>query len=876
MENLYEQFLKSVNVAQDIYVACIHFVNECTGENVSSLTLDDAWQTLGKKTGYAGKADTGQHGTPYIQLTVNDFKGVPSTFSSKELVKQMYQDFKSDQQKKVHAKKTGAAIFVTEYEKLSASGDSDYLKRKQVPSCPGIRYHDKFIAIPMMDKAGTIKNVQKIFNGNDGKKRFGGGAGTTKGYYFVIKDADTTAVLDKPYLCEGLATGLTAFMAGVKCVYVAFNAHNMVVIANMLKELHCSNFVVIADNDYGKSDKNPGLSAAKRICAKHNVKYIIPPEIEGEKAVDLNDLFCAQGIDAVITCLSREIEGGTKQEQQLKISTQKLKSIEKTEIISEGPSFDVPKIIDVLASIENVYIFKGWLHILETEQRQGYIKFNPLRLSGAILSAMLHHHIKFSVFRKDGEVEVDIKKTYVDIIGHSLPAYLTQFRVVDRLLKGPFFTETGEFISDNGYYENSKVLLLNANPLGVVDSSKYTPESAINYIFNDFLPLFPFAEASDKANALALLILPFVRSLVHGPTPLHLVEATTQGTGKTLLATMLCGVFATPEITAPPTKAEEWDKKLSAIFMTDPMHIFFDNLTKKLENADFAGMLTSITWSTRVLGYSVMSCTEIPVVWVLTANNAELSADFPRRSVRISLDANTENPENRDISKQPDINQWLQNNRTNVVSAMKAIVDNWFSLGRPEPTKAPILGSFEAWRHVIGGILESAGVEGFLEDKLIKENDGDREIWRGFVKLWYSVFRLDPITTKQFHSLGIECGIFDELLPGKSDDSSQRTRITRGFSKIRGSVLSGFKLIGGRVSGGAFYKLEKIEDIPSTIERLTEHAMNGTSYEDDTFIVMGQENKENENVFLTTLLEIEVAEDAICPKSEIKTENDSF
>jgi len=55
-------------------------------------------------------------------------------------------------------------------------------------------------------------------------------------------------------------------------------------------------------------------------------------------------------------------------------------------------------------------------------------------------------------------------------------------------------------------------------------------------LLDELLIDFPFADEASRANALALLLLPYVRPLIVGPTPLHLITAPTQGTGKDLLA----------------------------------------------------------------------------------------------------------------------------------------------------------------------------------------------------------------------------------------------------------------------------------------------------------------------------------------------------
>jgi hypothetical protein len=55
-------------------------------------------------------------------------------------------------------------------------------------------------------------------------------------------------------------------------------------------------------------------------------------------------------------------------------------------------------------------------------------------------------------------------------------------------------------------------------------------------IVDDLLIDFPFVSDPDRAHAVALFLLPFVRELIAGPTLLHLIEAPTMGSGKGLLA----------------------------------------------------------------------------------------------------------------------------------------------------------------------------------------------------------------------------------------------------------------------------------------------------------------------------------------------------
>jgi hypothetical protein len=59
----------------------------------------------------------------------------------------------------------------------------------------------------------------------------------------------------------------------------------------------------------------------------------------------------------------------------------------------------------------------------------------------------------------------------------------------------------------------------------------------------------------------------------------------------------------------------------------------------------------------------------------------------------------------------------------------------WFTAGRPQPNLTPV-GSFEDWSTMVGGILQHAGVEGFLanSDQLYEQADIESVQWEAFLK----------------------------------------------------------------------------------------------------------------------------------------------
>jgi putative DNA primase/helicase len=54
-------------------------------------------------------------------------------------------------------------------------------------------------------------------------------------------------------------------------------------------------------------------------------------------------------------------------------------------------------------------------------------------------------------------------------------------------------------------------------------------------LLDDLFGEFPFVGDAERAHVLALVLLPFVRPMISGPTPLHMVEKPAPGTGAGLM-----------------------------------------------------------------------------------------------------------------------------------------------------------------------------------------------------------------------------------------------------------------------------------------------------------------------------------------------------
>ncbi|HET9222964.1 MAG TPA: hypothetical protein VFO07_10690 [Roseiflexaceae bacterium] len=77
---------------------------------------------------------------------------------------------------------------------------------------------------------------------------------------------------------------------------------------------------------------------------------------------------------------------------------------------------------------------------------------------------------------------------------------------------------------------------------------------------------------ADLVHAVALILLPFVRELIGGLTPLHLIEAPNMGSGKGLLADVLLlpALGDVPPPMAEATTDEEWRKRITSALLAAP------------------------------------------------------------------------------------------------------------------------------------------------------------------------------------------------------------------------------------------------------------------------------------------------------------------
>lgn len=211
-------------------------------------------------------------------------------------------------------------------------------------------------------------------------------------------------------------------------------------------------------------------------------------------------------------------------------------------------------------------------------------------------------------------------------------------------------------------------------------------------------------------NALAIPLTVLVRSMIAGPVPLSLVTKAQAGTGSTFLVEVMQIIVAgIASVRAPLATGEDERRKslFSAIQTSEPI-ILYDNLKGTLDSPALASVLTSTTFTDRVLGRSAERRLPVRSVFTCTSNNLLLSEELQRRVSLVRLHAQTADPKSRDNWRHPALNSWAEANRGALLWALMVFVANWVHRGCQGPSQCPAVPSYGGWCYTIAGIFEAA------------------------------------------------------------------------------------------------------------------------------------------------------------------------
>jgi len=420
---------------------------------------------------------------------------------------------------------------------------------------------------------------------------------------------------------------------------------------------------------------------------------------------------------------------------------------------------------------------------------------------------------------KDGPVRVAVPppvEVARDVL--ALPGWPEDvFPRLEEIVECPTFAAVGTLVTQPGYDPDSR-LLYSPTPGLVVPDVPSNPswiqvKLAKMWLLKDLLADFPFADQASRANALALLLLPFIRPLIDGPTPLHLIEAAKPGTGKGLLADVVHAIATgrPASATAEVGEGEEWRKRIFAALMDGPRFVLIDNINGYLDSGALASALTARMVKDRILGTSRTAAVPVRCVWVGTGNNVRMSTELGRRTPLIRLVAATETPWTRPASdfRHPDLIGHVLRRRGRLIGAALTLCRAWVAAGQPEGDIS--VGSYEAWSRAMSGLMDVIEVPGFMAnaDQLLDHANDDQAKWTAFVQRWWQQFGGQAVGAATLFPMILDHSLLEGVL-GDGNEASQRTKLGRALGRQRDARYGGRRIVaaGTAPNGATRYRLE--------------------------------------------------------------------
>ena len=443
----------------------------------------------------------------------------------------------------------------------------------------------------------------------------------------------------------------------------------------------------------------------------------------------------------------------------------------------------------------------------------------PVELTADRIRHMLARIARWVVSAEDDEgARVErIVRPPADVPRDLLATPDPQLPILRRIVEVPVFAPDGTLQTTPGYHAGSRTYF--SPPPGFVlppvsdHPSPAELRQATQLILDEVLQDFPFIAEADRAHAVSLFLQPFCRDLIDGPTPLYVIEAPIEGSGKGLLAE----VCLTPAMgrrvgtLAPGRDEEEWRKSITSVLREGHEALWIDNLVHPLDSGTLAAALTTGMWEDRILGQSRTIRVPVRCAWVVTANNPVLSRELTRRSIRIRIDPKVDRPWLREMFHHDDLRAWVHAHRADLAWAALTLVRAWLAAGRPQSALRP-LGSYEVWSRVIGGILTTAEIPGFLGNlnEFYEAANTESGAWRSLVVVWWHRYKDTPMTTAELLPLARE---FDELEIGGKDEGGQRRSLGKKLAVQRDRVIGRYRIVAaGEHANALRWKLVRASD----------------------------------------------------------------
>jgi hypothetical protein len=262
------------------------------------------------------------------------------------------------------------------------------------------------------------------------------------------------------------------------------------------------------------------------------------------------------------------------------------------------------------------------------------------------------------------------------------------------------------------------------------------------------------------------------------------------GSGKTTAA-KAAGLLAAgidPPVIALSDDEAELKKAILAILIAGDSVVLVDNVAKPVDSAALCAVLTSATYSDRVLGMSAKVTVPTAATWQLTGNSLEFVGDLTTRLVMCTLDPEMENPEARAFKR--NLAEYVLENRGELLKAALTIPLAYAAAGFPA-VNAP-RSRFTQWDRMVRNPMLWLGAADPLDTQAeLRAADPVREALLAMLGAWCDQFGDKPTSVADAVKAATSSGqsehaqLFDALssVAGERDGKINTRRLGRYITR---------------------------------------------------------------------------------------------
>jgi putative DNA primase/helicase len=274
------------------------------------------------------------------------------------------------------------------------------------------------------------------------------------------------------------------------------------------------------------------------------------------------------------------------------------------------------------------------------------------------------------------------------------------FSMVEGVINSPTLRPDGTPLDKVGYDSKTGLILINSPEVKVNPRpSRQEAEDAIE-LLRDLYVETKFKNEGARGVALSLDLSTVLCGAIPN-TPIHIIKAPVGASGKTYVV-QIAHVLATGDKCVPMGRTrnpEEFEKRLSTLFMEGRQLIFLDNHNGILQH----DLLCQATTGDKVLirKFGVLENIEVPTRAVIaaTGNGISISSDLDRRTLLAEIDTGLAKPQFKKYRKPSPLDLILAD-RAKYIKAVLTIPLAYIAAGCPEVSNKQVL-DFEDWDRLV-------------------------------------------------------------------------------------------------------------------------------------------------------------------------------